>query len=341
MVLKEDNIGQTFLLPPDIRTMIPDNHVCFFIEKLVNCTDFSDIDFEFKDTPGQKAYPAAVLVRIIVLGMIYGIHSSRKLERIVRENIVFMYVAGFERPVFSTLASFKKNHKDVIEKIFLETINYGHNKDLIDLDSISLDGSKTRAYANKYNNLTEEDIQKLLYIIEKGILLDEEENNALEKREKKIMNAEDATKEQIKKALRESKNIPLKSKKKQLKTKKLQKEEKDKKGNDNKGNDNKGNDKNQKSLDSFRKKPMKESMRTNPEKYDDEMYELIDENNLNLCGKRILRQAIEKPETAYKQLNKLQKCLEMLEKTGDNTVNYTQSRSTKKSQQRTNHATRI
>ena len=39
--------------------------------------------------------------------------------------------------------------------------------------------------------------------------------------------------------------------------------------------------------------------------------------------KELLRQAIEKPETAYKQINKLEKCQEMLEKTGDNTVNYT------------------
>ena len=45
MVLREDTIGQTFLLPQDIRTMIPDDHVCFFIEKLVNCVDFSEIDF--------------------------------------------------------------------------------------------------------------------------------------------------------------------------------------------------------------------------------------------------------------------------------------------------------
>ncbi|RAP52265.1 MAG: hypothetical protein BZ137_08860 [Methanosphaera sp. rholeuAM130] len=53
------------------------------------------------------------------------------------------------------------------------------------------------------------------------------------------------------------------------------------------------------------------------------MYELIDENNLNLCGKQILRQAIENPQTAYKQVKKLKKCKEMIEKTGDNTVNYT------------------
>ena len=44
------------------------------------------------------------------------------------------------------------------------------NRDLIDLDSITIDRSKTRAYANKYNNLTNEDVVKLLYIIKKGII---------------------------------------------------------------------------------------------------------------------------------------------------------------------------
>jgi transposase len=58
--------------------------------------DFSEIDFQYVDTPGQKAYPAAMLVRIIILGTIYSIHSSRKLERIVRENIVFMYYQVFK-----------------------------------------------------------------------------------------------------------------------------------------------------------------------------------------------------------------------------------------------------
>ncbi|MBQ6218640.1 MAG: hypothetical protein IJJ47_02800 [Methanosphaera sp.] len=73
-------------------------------------------------------------------------------------------------PVFITIASFKRKHHDLIEKVFLETIDYEHNKDLIDLDSISLDESNTGAYANKSNNLTEEDVQKLLHIIEQQII---------------------------------------------------------------------------------------------------------------------------------------------------------------------------
>ena len=44
MVLKVDMIDQTFLLPTDLRTMILDNHIVFFIERFVNCIDLSDID---------------------------------------------------------------------------------------------------------------------------------------------------------------------------------------------------------------------------------------------------------------------------------------------------------
>lgn len=32
MVLHKDTIDQTFLLPTDIRKLILENHVCFFIE---------------------------------------------------------------------------------------------------------------------------------------------------------------------------------------------------------------------------------------------------------------------------------------------------------------------
>ena len=245
MVLMEDTIGQTFLLPQDIRILIPDDHVCFFIEKLVNCVDFSEIDFLVCGYSRSEGLSAWMLVRIIIMGTIYSIHSSRKLERVVRENIVFMYLAGFQTPVFSTIAAFKREHSDIIEKIFLETINYGHNKDLIDLDSISIDGSKTRVYANKYNNLTN-DVLKLLHIIRQGIITDMEENKALENRENKTVSNENDKKEQIIEALREARNIKVKPDAKLKTIKKIKHEE----------NNNKI-DENQQTLDIYRNKPMK------------------------------------------------------------------------------------
>ena len=150
-----------------------------------------------------------MLVRIIIMGLIYSIHSSRKLELIVRENIVFMYLVGFQKPAASTIATFKREHKELIEKIFIETINHNHNKNLINLDSINIDTSTIETYENKYDNLTDEEVAKLLYIVRENIIFDEEENKALENRQKKIMD-EEYTKDKIREALKESQNIKLK-----------------------------------------------------------------------------------------------------------------------------------
>jgi len=80
--------------------------------------DFNEIDFQYVNTHSQKAYPAAMFVRIIILGTICSIHSSRKLKRIVRKNIMFIYFAGFQTPIFSTITAFKRENSDIIEKIF-------------------------------------------------------------------------------------------------------------------------------------------------------------------------------------------------------------------------------
>ena len=44
---------------------------------------------------------------------------------------------------------------------------------------------------------------------------------------------------------------------------------------------------------------------------------------IKLLWKKILKQAIERPEIAYKQIQKLEKYKEELDKSDDNTINYT------------------
>lgn len=82
MVLKENTICQTFLLSQDIRTMIPDDLLFFFIEKIVNYIYFSEIYYQWGDTHCKNVYSNWMLVRIIIMGTICSIHCSRKFERV-------------------------------------------------------------------------------------------------------------------------------------------------------------------------------------------------------------------------------------------------------------------
>jgi len=44
MALKEDRIGQTWLVPRRVTDFIPGNHICYFIANLVEELDFREID---------------------------------------------------------------------------------------------------------------------------------------------------------------------------------------------------------------------------------------------------------------------------------------------------------
>jgi hypothetical protein len=70
-------------------------------------------------------------------------------------------------------------------------------------------------------------VLKLLHIIRKGIIIDEEENKALENRNNKTITDNEDKKEQIKEALKESRNIKVKTDEKPKITKKIRPNESD------------------------------------------------------------------------------------------------------------------
>jgi transposase len=50
MALREDGIGQTWLVPRRVVDFIPENHICFFIANLVDGLDFKKNERKYKYT---------------------------------------------------------------------------------------------------------------------------------------------------------------------------------------------------------------------------------------------------------------------------------------------------
>ena len=44
MAIKSDKIGQSWLLPPDIRDLIPVDHICYLVIAIVNSIDMSAVE---------------------------------------------------------------------------------------------------------------------------------------------------------------------------------------------------------------------------------------------------------------------------------------------------------
>ena len=90
--------------------MIPQDHICFFVEEYVESLDFSKFD-EMYGGAGHPAYPPRILMKILTQGMLSKIRSSRKLSAATRESFIFMYLAEKVAPDFRTIARFRNTSK--------------------------------------------------------------------------------------------------------------------------------------------------------------------------------------------------------------------------------------
>src|SRR3989338_1864939 len=160
--------SQSWLLPTSIKQMIPQKHICFFVEDFVESIDFSGLDMIY-DGAGHAAHHRRIIMKVIIEGMLSKERSSRKLASACRENFVFMYLAEKVQPNFRTIARFRRNNKSFVKEVFKETVELASENDLVDLNLICIDGSKIKANSSKKMFLTKEQIERLDSIIDKMI----------------------------------------------------------------------------------------------------------------------------------------------------------------------------
>jgi transposase len=101
MAIREDKLRQSWLFPPCITDFIPKNHICNLIIEIISKIDISEVEKKFKSQSGNPAYPRRMLLRILVQAAIDGVWSSRKIDKLAHENVIYMYLAGNEKPDFT------------------------------------------------------------------------------------------------------------------------------------------------------------------------------------------------------------------------------------------------
>ena len=176
MALREDRIGQTWLVPRRVTDFIPENHVCYFIANLVEELDFKTIEQKYRHTRGKAAYSRRMLLRIVIMAGVDGVFSSRRVARLAEENVVYMYLSGMDKPDFRTICRFKIECRKEIEDAFKMTVNVAKNMGLVQLNHIAIDGTKIKANASNANLIDQEEIQTIREILKKGIETDKEED---------------------------------------------------------------------------------------------------------------------------------------------------------------------
>ena len=145
MVLREDKMGQTFLIPVDLKEFIPKDHLCYYVSDIVDKLDFRKLEKKYRYSAGKPAYSRRMLMRVIIMASIDGVFSSRKIMKLINENVVYIYLSGKESPDFRTILRFKIQARRMIEKAFITTVHVAKELKLLNLEHIAIDGTKLKA----------------------------------------------------------------------------------------------------------------------------------------------------------------------------------------------------
>jgi len=176
VVLHEDKVGQTYLLPLNLFDLIPSDHICFFVKDVVDCYDFSEINGKFIGNAGGKAYSRKMLLRGLIMATIEGYRSSRAIEKQIRLNTPYMWICGGDTPTYRTLINFKNEHKELIEDMLAVVLAAAKEEGLVNLGVIALDGSPIKANASNKNTVTEEMLELAKKLINESLIEDKEED---------------------------------------------------------------------------------------------------------------------------------------------------------------------
>ncbi len=149
---KPDERAQGLFLEVDLGAQLRPGTLEYAIDALIE--DRIDpawfAELYSNERTGRLAIDPRALLKVILFGYARGETSSRRLEEACRRNLVFMALAGGEKPDHSTLAAFVgKLSGSRIERIFAEVLVACHEEDLLGGSAFALDGVKLPGNASK------------------------------------------------------------------------------------------------------------------------------------------------------------------------------------------------
>jgi len=170
MAYRYGNRNQINLFPESMEDYItPDDPVRAY-DAFIEALDFRDLGITLDPNKiGNSEYHPQAMLKLLVYGYSYGIRSSRKLERACHHNLSFIWLTSGLKPDHKTIAEFRRKNKEALANVLKQCARICIKLNLIEGNTLFVDGTKIRANASIKNTWTREKAQKALKHIDKRI----------------------------------------------------------------------------------------------------------------------------------------------------------------------------
>jgi len=174
MRFKEYNQDQGLALPPYLEELIAPDHLVRVINSVVDQIDVALLCKGFKSSQHNKGgnlpYHPGMMLKVLIYAYATGTYTSRKIAEQVRENVHFMWLTGMQKPDFRTINRYRSVYlKDALPILFSQFVGDLYKKNLIDLDTLFVDGTKIEGNCNKHKVVWSKNVKRFKENISKRV----------------------------------------------------------------------------------------------------------------------------------------------------------------------------
>lgn len=148
--VREPQRDQIELRAVDIDSLIGEDHPVRVIWAYVEGLDLSELEDRIKargERPGHPATSPRLLLALWLYATSDGVGSARALERLCNSHDVYRWLCGGVSVNYHTLADFRVNCADLLDRLLSEHLAALAKAGLVDLDTLAQDGVRIRANA--------------------------------------------------------------------------------------------------------------------------------------------------------------------------------------------------
>ena len=152
---------EMFLLPPDPREWLAEDHLAYFVSDTVATLDLQAFYAPYEgDGRRKQPYEPTMMLKILIYGYATGVFSSRKIARKLREDVAFRVLSAGNFPAHRTISEFRKRHLEDFESVFVQVLAIAREVGMVKLGTVAIDGSKMKANASKHKSMSYDRMQK-------------------------------------------------------------------------------------------------------------------------------------------------------------------------------------